>query len=202
MSHIEKNSILWVKLQKKKKFYSFWVILEKEFHFFDAFFFSTQGSILWVTFKKSGFNSLSHVEKKGSISMSHVEEKDAMSHVEKKGSILWVIFHKLKFQFCESCSKRVRIIYSFSKKVNFSGHIKKGLNYSSQIKKNSLSHFEKVLWFKFLSPVEQKGSILWAILKRRVQCLDSLLWKIFESHSKKNHFFESYSKFLIFLSHI
>ena len=143
MSHIEKNSILWVKLPKKKKFYSFWVILEKEFHFFDAFFFWPKVQFFWVIFlcrkefnslshiQKSGFNSLSNVEKKGSISMSHVEEKDSMSHVEKKGSILWVIFHKLKFQFCESCSKTVRIIYSFSKSQFFRSYQKRAQLFKS-----------------------------------------------------------------------
>ena len=73
----------------------------------------------------------------------------------------------------------------FQKKSIFQVISKKGSIIQVKLKK-SLSHCEKVLWFKFLSHIEQKGSILWAILKRRVQCLDSLLWKIFESHSKKS----------------
>ena len=59
----------------------YWVILENK-----------KGSILWVIFKRSGFNSLSDVEKKGSISMSHVEEKD---------SIMWVML-KRRVEFFES----------------------------------------------------------------------------------------------------
>ena len=44
--------------------------------FFESYFSAEKSSNLRVIIKKSGFNSLSNVEKKGSISMSHVEEND------------------------------------------------------------------------------------------------------------------------------
>ena len=121
--------------------------------FFEPFFFfkkknalsrifGKKGSILWVKFKKSGFNSLSNVEKKGSISMSFVEEKD---------SILWVML-KRRVQFFEIFLK---------KNVN---HVQKGFNYLTHFPKvNSISQIKnRVQLFKSY----WKFLILWVILKK------------------------------------
>ena len=110
-----KKSILRVMFffEKKAQFLEscFWSQIAKKFNSLSHI--SLQKcAILWVIFKKSGFNSLSNVEKKGSIlwdilfekilnhvqkgfnSLTHFPKVNSLSQWKKKGSTLQVILKK------------------------------------------------------------------------------------------------------------
>ena len=139
-------------------------VQKKKNHFFDS---------CW----KSGFDSLTHIEKEGSVlwvTLSKVQSFD--SYFQKvqflkvifwRGSSLWVILKKKKkVQFSESIYKRVQFIESyFPKTIN--------LFFESYIvsKRN-------ILWVKL-----KKRHFLWVMLKRSVQFLIQLCesyWKRFK----------------------
>ena len=140
------QSFLWVKIFVKQ---ILWVMLKK-----------------WVQFcescQKKGFNSVSYIQKK------------------KKGSILWVVLEK-GVQFCELYSKNLFlesfllffvqnilwVIFFLQKRSNSVSH-----NFWKV--QNSFNHIEKK--FNSLGHIQEKGSIHWDILKKKVQFFESS-WK-------------------------
>ena len=175
LSHIQKkfNSLSMLKksnsLRHMEKRVQFFESYCKMVQFFELYFLEEKWfislshvQILWVNVEKM-FNTVSHVEKN--------EGFNSLSHVEPKGSILWVIL-KRGFQFCE-------LYFLKEKWFNSLNHVQKvgSISMSQCWRKgfNSLSHVEKE-GFNSLSHVEQKGSILWVMLNRRVQFCQSF-WK-------------------------
>ena len=163
------------------------------------------------------------------------ERFNSVSHVEKKGSILWVIFFVFE-KNCESRSKRVQLFDKFSKKVNSfkkfnsSSHIEKVLLNKCSILRvifwwgfNSFSHLEKKVQFcescskkkkvqffescffektKRLNSLSHNFCSKKSIILRVVLKIGSILWvsrfqkrvQFFESYQKKSSIFESYPK--------
>ena len=131
------QSFLWVKIFVKQ---ILWVMLKK-----------------WVQFcescQKKGFNSV--------------------SHVKKKGSILWVIFKKN--QFLESFllfflfKTFFESFFFFLKKKRFNS-----VSHNFWKVQNSFNHIEKK--FNSVGHIQEKGSIHWDLLKKKVQFFESS-WK-------------------------
>ena len=142
----------------------------KIFQFFESS--SKKGSILWVMWKKVQFLWV-------------------MSFQKKKSSILWVIkiiLYNLIFsenQFFESSffqkKKVISIRHIWKRKVKSSSHLWKE---GSILYVLWVIFFDKtILWViitqkSFCESCSKKGSILWVILKRRVQCFESysIIW--------------------------
>ena len=181
-------------------------------------FFLTQGSILWVIFKKrvqifelyskKGFNSLSYIQKKKVQFFELFEEFNTLSHIEKwflkRGSILWVIKRVSHLwviewvQFFESYFwKRCSILWAFFPKVQ---------SFESLLKKktkgfNSLSHFSRQdhvqkNGFNFYESCWKKKSVQFCELysKKGFNSVNEIQKNQFleSSLKKKVGFFESY----------
>ena len=119
--------------------------------------------------------------------MSYVEEKErfnSVSHVEKKGSILWDILFEKNVNHVQ---KGFHYLTHFPK-VNSLSQEKKGSTLQVIWKNlNSFSHIAKVLLreVQFFDSYFEKGSILWVVLKKgsflwgRLQKESSILWAFF-----------------------
>ena len=160
----KQGSTLWVTFEKKAQFFEShsrkvqffesyskgWVIFkkvqfceshrkEKSVQYFESF---KKGSILWVFFLKKRFNSLKHIFQKGDNSLSHVEKRWQFcdSYLKEEETILWDIFKK---------------VFNPLIHIQF---------FEFFFLKKNLSHIQKK--FYSLSRIQQKGSILWVILKK------------------------------------
>ena len=148
MSHLNKSSMSHVEKKKTKGFNSLSQFSRQDQSFLWVKIFVKQ--ILWVIFKKKGFNSV--------------------SCIRKRSSILWVIFKKsiLGVIFAFFCSKHSLSHFFFlQKRFNSVSH-----NFWKV--QNSFNHIEKK--FNSLGHIQEKGSIHWDILKKKVQFFESS-WK-------------------------
>ena len=200
VSHVkQKGSILWVMSKKKKRFNSVSYIQKKSI--LGVIFTFFVQNILWVIFLQKRFNSVSQNFWKVQNSFNHIEKKkfNSVGHIQEKGSIHWDLLKK-KVQFFESSWKRKETIlyfrikrsstlwvFSFDTRFNSLSHSSRKVqffeSFLTKFVLNSLSHILEIRfnfsnWKEGFSSVsEKKGSILWVFFA-----------------SKKNRFFESYSK--------
>ena len=146
-----------------------------------------KGSISLNQKSSKKFKHLSDVKKKVQLFESCEKRSKYWSHEKRKEQFFESDWAKKKVQLLESCSKKDQFFVLFFKKVNSLGHIKKGFISSKHIEKyNPLSHIEHFYWktcsilrvifwkkVKFFKYYFEKRSILWVILKRRVQFCES-----------------------------
>ena len=234
-SHSKKCSVfLWVISEKFQTFGSYFI--KEKVHFFESVG-ETRGSILWVMLKSvrflwvisEKFTPLYHITKIQSFLWVKSEKiQSCGSYFQKRSSILWVTLEKINslshlkkkmfsfyesfggkdIQFCESYSKKILWVI-FGEKMRCS--ILRVIFEKKMF--NSVRHIRRKEMFNSVRHIREKRcSIFCVILKKAVQCFESIsiLWVIlkkiqfFESHSKKSilgltfcrklQFFESHSK--------
>ena len=201
-----------VKLKSSKSFESYW----KKVQFFESD--KNKSSTLiekrfikeahWITFKKMGSISMSHVEKRVQFLWVMLNKAfNSVSCVRKRGSILWMKFRKN--QFLESFFFW-KIFFKRFKSVSLESCYKEGFNSSSHIEKNlwvilkrssvlcivflgKAQFFESFFFFDKNSKIQFFESFFF-FLKKKSSVLLVTLKKIqlFELHSKKVQFFESF----------
>ena len=158
---LKKGSILWVIFKKKVQFIeTYWkkssilrVIFDKiRSQFFESYS-RNPVQFFFESIKKIQFFESCWKTRKVHFFASYWKEV-FVSVGEKKGSILWVFFASKKIRFFESYSKRDSILWII---------LKKRFNSMSHKKEfNSMSHNSK-----------KRGSILWAMQKKKVQFFES-----------------------------
>ena len=138
---------------------------------------------LWVMWRER-FNSVSHVEKKGSIPWVIFLCFEKMWITFKKGSIIWLIFQK-KFNSLSQIKKIILWVILkrfYWKMFNSSSHILirvqffqsywKKVQFCDSYSKKKVQFCESNFFFK------KKGSILWVISKKG--SILSILWVFFQ----------------------
>ena len=179
---LKTGSILWVIkraqfCESRKQGSTLWVTFEKKLNSLSRIpeRFNSLSRIQKVESYSKRFNSVSHIEKKKAFNtLRHskkvqffeffffLKKKSILWNIFfKKVTILWVMLKRDDNSVTHIWKKRKQFFETYLKKYSILWFIFNSLSF---FKKKNLSHIQKK--FYSLSRIQQKGSILWVILKK------------------------------------